>query len=69
MSSAWLPRSAPATARAIAGLDVVPGAAIVDGTWDFVSPHVGHVERLVKPTPSAWSCRRRASSPRSRVIA
>lgn len=37
-----------ATARAIAGLDVVPGAAIVDGTWDFVSPHVGHVERLVK---------------------
>lgn len=37
-----------ATARAIAGLDVVPDAAIVDGTWDFVSPHVGHVERLVK---------------------
>jgi ribonuclease HII len=26
----------------------VPDAAIVDGTWDFVSPHVRHVERVVK---------------------
>lgn len=39
-----------ATARAIAGLrlDNPPDAAIVDGTWDFVSPHVGHVERKIK---------------------
>ena len=37
-----------ATRRAIEGLGVTPSAAIVDGKWDFVSPHVGHVERRVK---------------------
>ena len=29
-------------------LGVVPDAAVVDGNWDFVSPHVGHVARRVK---------------------
>jgi ribonuclease HII len=37
-----------AAGRAIAQLSVVPDAAIVDGTWDFVSPYVRHVERVVK---------------------
>ncbi len=37
-----------ATRRAIEGLGTSPDAAIVDGTWDFVSPHVGHVVRRVK---------------------
>ncbi|MGI9031848.1 MAG: ribonuclease HII [Ilumatobacteraceae bacterium] len=37
-----------AAARALAGLGVTPDAAVVDGKWDFVSPHVGHVERRVK---------------------
>ena len=37
-----------AAQRALAQLGVVPDAAVVDGTWDFVSPHVGHVERRVK---------------------
>ena len=34
--------------RAIEQLGVVPDAAVVDGNWDFVSPHVGHVARRVK---------------------
>ncbi|HET9667889.1 MAG TPA: ribonuclease HII, partial [Desertimonas sp.] len=37
-----------AAGRAIAQLSVVPDAAIVDGSWDFVSPHVGRVERVIK---------------------
>jgi len=37
-----------ATRRAIEGLGVVPDAAVVDGKWDFVSPHVAHVEMRVK---------------------
>jgi len=37
-----------AAARAVAQLGIVPDAAVVDGNWDFVSPHVGHVERRVK---------------------
>ena len=37
-----------AAGRAIAQLSVVPDAAIVDGSWDFVSPHVRHVERVIK---------------------
>ena len=37
-----------AAARALAGLGVTPDAAVVDGRWDFVSPHVAHVERRVK---------------------
>ena len=37
-----------AAQRAIGGLGVVPDAAVVDGNWDFVSPHVGHVVRRVK---------------------
>lgn len=34
--------------RAVAGLDVVPDAAVTDGRWDFVSPAVDHVELAVK---------------------
>ncbi len=37
-----------AAQRALAGLGVTPDVAVVDGNWDFVSPHVGHVERRVK---------------------
>jgi len=37
-----------ATRRAIEQLGVVPDAAIVDGSWDFVSPLVGHVQRVIK---------------------
>jgi len=37
-----------ATRRAFAELAVTPDAAIVDGTWDFVSPLVPHVSRQVK---------------------
>ena len=37
-----------AAQRAIEALGIVPDAAVVDGRWDFVSPHVGHVERRVK---------------------
>lgn len=37
-----------ATQRAIDTLSLRPDAAVVDGKWDFVSPHVGHVERRVK---------------------
>ena len=40
----------PAARRAAGarGLGVVPDAAVVDGNWDFVSPHVAHVDRRVK---------------------
>jgi ribonuclease HII len=37
-----------AAQRAIEALGIVPDAAVVDGRWDFVSPHVPHVERRVK---------------------
>lgn len=37
-----------AARRALGQLTVVPDAAIVDGSWDFVSPHVGRVERVIK---------------------
>lgn len=37
-----------AARRAIEGLDVVPDVAVTDGTWDFVSPSVAHVELAVK---------------------
>lgn len=37
-----------AARRAIEQLGQTPDAAVVDGTWDFVSPHVPHVERRVK---------------------
>jgi ribonuclease HII len=37
-----------AAGRAIEQLAVVPDAAIVDGTWDFVSPYVRRVERVIK---------------------
>ena len=42
-----------AARRAIAGLGVVPDAAVVDGNWNFVSPHVAHVELRVKADPAA----------------
>lgn len=44
-----------ATARAIEGLGVRVDAAVVDGSWDFVSPHVGHVEMRVKADASCLS--------------
>lgn len=34
--------------RAVEGLGVVPDVAVVDGTWDFVSPSVVRVEKRVK---------------------
>ena len=34
--------------RAVNGLDVKPDIAVVDGTWDFVSPSVARVEKRVK---------------------
>lgn len=37
-----------AAQRAVAGLAVAPDVAVVDGNWDFVSPHVAHVERRIK---------------------
>ena len=37
-----------ATRRALEQLSVTPNAAIVDGSWDFVTPHVAHVERVIK---------------------
>jgi len=37
-----------AAQRALEALGIVPDAAVVDGRWDFVSPHVRHVERRVK---------------------
>ncbi len=37
-----------AARRAIEALGVRPDAAVVDGSWNFVSPHVGHVEMRVK---------------------
>ena len=37
-----------AAERALSRLTVAPDAAVVDGLWDFVSPHVGHVERRIK---------------------
>ena len=37
-----------AAERAIHALGVRPDAAVVDGKWDFVSPHVRHVEMRVK---------------------
>ena len=37
-----------AAERALAVLGIRPDAAVVDGKWDFVSPHVRHVEMRVK---------------------
>jgi ribonuclease HII len=37
-----------AARRAIAALGVRPDAAVVDGSWDFVTPQVTHVEMRVK---------------------
>jgi ribonuclease HII len=37
-----------ATSRALSSLSARPDAAVVDGPWDFVSPHVPHVTTLVK---------------------
>lgn len=44
-----------ATERALAGLGTAVDAAIVDGTWDFVSPLVPHVEMRVKADASCLS--------------
>jgi ribonuclease HII len=37
-----------ATRRALEALSVRPDAAVVDGKWNFVAPHVAHVELRVK---------------------
>ncbi len=37
-----------AAQRALQALGVTPDAAVVDGNWNFVAPHVGHVEMRVK---------------------
>jgi ribonuclease HII len=37
-----------ATSRALSSLSTRADAAVVDGPWDFVSPHVPHVTTLVK---------------------
>lgn len=37
-----------AAKRALDALGVTPDAAVVDGRWDFISPHVPHVERRVR---------------------
>lgn len=37
-----------AARRAIEGLGVRPDVAVVDGKWNFVAPHVDHVEMRVK---------------------
>ena len=44
-----------AARRALAELDVVPDAAVVDGNWDFVSPLVRRVETRVKGDASCVS--------------
>ena len=47
-SSAWRKPSGWPTRRALDQLPVSPDAAIVDGSWDFVTPQVAHVERVIK---------------------
>jgi ribonuclease HII len=37
-----------AAQRALGALGVVPDAAVVDGKWNFVAPHVRHVEMKIK---------------------
>ena len=37
-----------AAVRALDALGVTADAAVVDGKWNFVSPHVGHVEMRIK---------------------
>ncbi|MEY4361624.1 MAG: ribonuclease [Actinomycetota bacterium] len=44
-----------ATRRALESLGVVPDAAVVDGSWDFVSPLVGRVQMVVKADTSCLS--------------
>jgi ribonuclease HII len=44
-----------ATRRAVEGLGVQPDAAIVDGRWDFVSPHVPYVSCRVKADATSLS--------------
>lgn len=44
-----------AAKRAIEALGVVPDAAVVDGKWNFVAPHVRHVEMRVKADVSCLS--------------
>jgi ribonuclease HII len=44
-----------AAQRALSQLVVAPDAAVVDGTWDFVSPNVAHVERRVKADANCLS--------------
>ena len=44
-----------AARRAIEDLGVCPDAAVVDGNWDFVRPHVAHVERRIKADATCLS--------------
>ena len=47
-SWAWRPRRSWRPAGRSSGSACVPDAAVVDGKWDFVAPHVGHVELRIK---------------------
>ena len=44
-----------AAQRAIEGLGILPDAAVVDGNWDFVRPHVAHVQRKIKADATCLS--------------
>lgn len=44
-----------ATRRALDALGVIPDAALVDGSWNFVSPLIGTVEMIVKGDTSCLS--------------
>jgi len=44
-----------AARRALEQLGVKPDVAVVDGLWDFVSPHVAHVERRVRADATCLS--------------
>ncbi|MEO6124041.1 MAG: ribonuclease HII [Ilumatobacteraceae bacterium] len=44
-----------AAKRAIDALGVTPDAALVDGKWNFVAPHVRHVEMRIKADASCLS--------------
>jgi len=44
-----------AAKRAIEGLSITPDAAVVDGKWNFVAPHVRHIEMRIKADASCLS--------------
>ena len=44
-----------AAQRAVEGLGIRPDAAVVDGNWDFVRPHVPYVQRRIKADATCLS--------------